>query len=83
MSDSSKYIPVVGDKELASGIDAQAADRAAEESEKTGKIPRSEVEDLKDSIGGGETLDDEAGVTTRGVKNDAFAQEKQVDKLDL
>lgn len=41
MSDS-KDIPVVGDKELASGIDAQAADRAAEESERTGKIPQSE-----------------------------------------
>ncbi|KAJ9122688.1 hypothetical protein QFC24_004117 [Naganishia onofrii] len=82
MSDS-KTIPVVGDKELASGIDAQAADRAAEESEKTGKIPQSEVEDLKDSLGGGETLDNEAGVTTRGVENDAFAQEKKVDKLDL
>ncbi|KAJ9113843.1 hypothetical protein QFC19_000036 [Naganishia cerealis] len=82
MSDS-KTIPVVGDKELASGIDAQAADRAAEESERTGKIPQSEVEDLKDSIGGGEVLDDEAGVTTRGVQNDAFAQEKKVDELDL
>jgi hypothetical protein len=40
MSDS-KDIPVVADKELASGVDAQAADRAAEESEKTGKIPQS------------------------------------------
>ncbi|KAI5452757.1 hypothetical protein NCC49_000503 [Naganishia albida] len=82
MSDS-KDIPVVGDKELASGIDAQAADRAAEESERTGKIPQSEVEDLKDSIGGGETLDNEAGVTTRGAEQDAYAQEKKVDKLDL
>lgn len=42
MSDSKTSIPVVGDKELASGVDAQAADRAAEESEKTGKIPQSE-----------------------------------------
>jgi hypothetical protein len=38
---------------------------------------------LKDALGGGETLDNEAGVTTRGVENDAFAQEKKVDKLDL
>jgi hypothetical protein len=103
MSDS-KEIPVVADKELASGIDAQAADKAAAESEQTGKIPRSkhlplfpstvvatsdiallsgEVEDLKDSIGGGETLDNEVGVTTRGAEQDAYAQEKQVDKLDL
>ena len=42
-----------------------------------------EVEDLKDSLGGGETVDNEAGVTTRGAKNDAYAQEKEVDKLDL
>lgn len=40
MSDS-KEIPVVADKELASGIDAQAADKAAAESEQTGKIPQS------------------------------------------
>jgi hypothetical protein len=38
---------------------------------------------LKDSIGGGETLDNEVGVTTRGAEQDAYAQEKQVDKLDL
>ncbi|GHJ86478.1 hypothetical protein NliqN6_2880 [Naganishia liquefaciens] len=82
MSDS-KEIPVVADKELASGIDAQAADQAAAESEQTGKIPQSEVEDLKDSIGGGETLDNEAGVTTRGADQDAYAQEKKVDQLDL
>jgi hypothetical protein len=42
-----------------------------------------EVEDLKDSLGGGETLDNEAGVTTRGAENDAYAQEKKVDNLDL
>jgi hypothetical protein len=42
-----------------------------------------EVEDLKDSIGGGETLDNEAGVTTRGADQDAYAQEKKVDQLDL
>jgi hypothetical protein len=40
MSDS-KEIPVVADKELASGIDAEAADNAAAESEQTGKIPQS------------------------------------------
>jgi hypothetical protein len=42
-----------------------------------------EVKDLKDSLGGGETLDNEAGVTTRGAENDAYAQEKKVDNLDL
>lgn len=42
-----------------------------------------EVEDLKDTIGGGETLDNEPGVTTRGAEQDAYAQEKQVDQLDL
>jgi hypothetical protein len=42
-----------------------------------------EVDDLKDTIGGGETLDNEVGVTTRGAEQDAYAQEKQVDKLDL
>lgn len=42
-----------------------------------------EVEDLKDSLGGGETLDNEAGVTTRGADQDAYAQEKKVDQLDL
>jgi hypothetical protein len=45
--------------------------------------PLGEVEDLKDSLGGGETVDNEAGVTTRGVENDAYAQEKKVDNLDL
>ncbi|RSH90899.1 hypothetical protein EHS25_010075 [Saitozyma podzolica] len=33
-------------------------DQRNAESERTGTVPRSEVEDLKDSLGGGETVDE-------------------------
>jgi hypothetical protein len=41
------------------------------------------VNDLKDSIGGGQILDDSPGIKTRGVKQDAMKQEKEIDSVDI
>ncbi len=45
-----------------------------------------EVSALKDSLGGGEIIDDsdnQGGMKTRGVQQDAYKQEKEVDGVDL
>ncbi|WWC88436.1 uncharacterized protein L201_003347 [Kwoniella dendrophila CBS 6074] len=57
-----------------------AEDRRTEESEATGRIPKEEVEGLKDSIGGGEVLDDKEGYTRSSNKDaSAYKQEDEVD----
>ncbi|KAL7420707.1 hypothetical protein Q5752_004658 [Cryptotrichosporon argae] len=57
--------------------DVAREDRLAEESEATGRISQEEVSGLKDSIGGGEILDDSEGYTRNaGQKNYAQADEE-------
>jgi len=84
---STSDIPIVRDDPEGQGVaeieDPQRLDAEAAKSEETGEIPQSEVEDLKDSIGGGEVLDDSPGIKTRGVKVDAMKQEKEIDSVDL
>ncbi|KAK4688369.1 hypothetical protein P7C73_g1742, partial [Tremellales sp. Uapishka_1] len=61
-------------------IDADKEDRLAEESEATGKISKDEVEGLKDSIGGGEVLDDSEGYTrSSNADNNPMKQENEID----
>jgi hypothetical protein len=81
------------DKEVPeTNIDAEKEDQLAEESERTGVIPQGEstcsntaddieeVEGLKDSIGGGQVLDDSEGYTRSSNKdNNAYKQEQEVD----
>ncbi|WVW84934.1 hypothetical protein I302_106970 [Kwoniella bestiolae CBS 10118] len=55
-------------------------DRRVEESEATGKISKDEVEGLKDTIGGGQVLDDSEGYTRSSNKDvSALKQEDEVD----
>jgi hypothetical protein len=74
-------------------LDVEKEDRLAEESEVTGKISRGElkecfppnqvdeVEGLKDSIGGGQILDDSEGYTRSSNKDvNAMKQEQEVDE---
>ncbi|WWC62830.1 uncharacterized protein I303_105428 [Kwoniella dejecticola CBS 10117] len=55
-------------------------DRRQEESEATGTVSKEEVEGLKDTIGGGEVLDDSEGYTRSSNKDvSAMKQEDEVD----
>ncbi|KAI0768125.1 hypothetical protein BD413DRAFT_664690 [Trametes elegans] len=58
--------------------DYKREDAETERSEQTGQIPRGEVDDLLSSIN-----QDGAGISgrTRGVKVDAYKQERDVDRL--
>lgn len=61
-------------------LDAAKEDQMAEESEATGVVSQQEVEGLKDSIGGGEVLDDSEGYTRSSNKDaNPMQQEQAVD----
>ncbi|WRT68012.1 uncharacterized protein IL334_004987 [Kwoniella shivajii] len=62
------------------GQNVEAEDKAVEQSEATGTISQDEVKGLKDSIGGGEVLDDSEGYTRSSNKDSsAMKQEDEVD----
>ncbi|KAG8854200.1 hypothetical protein FRB96_007756 [Tulasnella sp. 330] len=60
-----------------SNVNAAAEDREAARSEDLGTIPQKEIEDLG---GDANILDNNIGVTTRGVKNDAMKGDRDVDE---
>ncbi|RXK40074.1 hypothetical protein M231_02714 [Tremella mesenterica] len=63
-----------------SNVNATREDQVAEDSEITGTISKDEVEGLKDSLGGGQTLDDSEGYTrSSNQNNDAMQQEREID----
>ncbi|KAG9025289.1 hypothetical protein FRB95_010348 [Tulasnella sp. JGI-2019a] len=59
-----------------SNVNAAAEDREAARSEDLGTVPKNEIADLG---GDANILDNNAGVTTRGVKNDAMKGDRDVD----
>ncbi|KAG8924348.1 hypothetical protein FRC03_011202 [Tulasnella sp. 419] len=66
------------DEEWSPAVNPAVEDRETIQSEKSGTIPRREVEDL----GGSANIISEkgSGIKTRGVKNDAMKQERDIDE---
>ncbi|WVQ65314.1 hypothetical protein V866_003427 [Kwoniella sp. B9012] len=80
MSSDEAFVSTADANVPETNLNVAAEDRAAEESEATGRISKEEVEGLKDTIGGGEVLDDSEGYTRSSNKDvSALKQEDEVD----